>query len=98
MADRFVLFVDMLGFAALVKKHKHLVAALEPSLRSLSTIDLPALASAKRHNPLDEHFIRFHVAINRQLQNHLRDDLACITFSDSTFVGLSSLPDIMGFA
>jgi len=32
------------------------------------------------------------------LQNHLRDDVACITFSDSAFLGLLSLPDVMGFA
>lgn len=43
-------------------------------------------------------FRGFHKAVSSQINEHLRRDSKAIVFSDSVFVTLYRLPDIMGFA
>lgn len=95
MSQRYVLFADMLGFGPLVLANPDSVELLSPRLGRPSKQEQEAM-----HNGdlLVARFRGFHTAVTEQLQDHLRRDIKAIVFSDSVFVSLYNLPDLMGFA
>ncbi|MBI3048393.1 MAG: hypothetical protein HYY76_08765 [Acidobacteria bacterium] len=95
MSQRFVLFADMLGFAPLVMKNAESVHLLSPRLGTPSKEEREAVKAGDR---LVLHFRGFHEAVSDQIKEHLRRDSKAIIFSDSVFLTLYRLPDIMAFA
>jgi hypothetical protein len=85
--DRVVLFVDILGFAALCEQFPIDIEGLtfkdrilSPSLDIISHIQRP-------RNPLSEVFSDFHYSLKWVLQTaSMRHPLTAITFSDSAFI------------
>jgi hypothetical protein len=94
-SDRFVLFADMLGFANLVTDNPDSVRLLSPRLGAASKEEQEA---AKKGDQLIIRSRAFYRAVSEQLQGHLRRDVKAIVFSDSVFVTLYTLRDLMGFA
>jgi hypothetical protein len=95
MSECFVLFADMLGFASLVLENPESVGVLSPRLGSPSKEERTALQAG---DMLVTRFREFHKAVSGQIGEHLRPDSKAIVFSDSVFVALKKLPDLMGFA
>jgi hypothetical protein len=95
MSQRFVLFADMLGFASLVLDNPESVHVLSPRLGAPSKDEKAALDAGDQ---LVARFRGFHAAVSGQINEHLRRDSKAIIFSDSVFVTLYRLPDIVGFA
>jgi hypothetical protein len=95
MSQRFVLFADMLGYANLVLDNPNSVHSLDPRLGAPSKQEKEAIAAGDQLIP---RFRGFHKAVSSQINDHLRRDSKAIIFSDSVFVTLYKLPDIMGFA
>lgn len=89
-----VLFVDLLGFAALTEQHP--IDAL--SLRTSDRLDTIFGAVFKK-NPLTHAFTEFHRVIRGTLQlSQLRHSSTAITFSDSAFVATTQLHEAVGIA
>lgn len=95
MSQRFVLFADMLGFAPLVMQNPDSVHLLSPRLGTPSKEEKQAVNAGDR---LVIHFRGFHEAVSEQIKDHLRRDSNAIIFSDSVFLTLYRLSDIMAFA
>jgi hypothetical protein len=90
-AERFVLFVDMLGFAALTEAYPIDVAMLSARNRPLAAT-LEMIAATPR-NPLTEAFHGFHAAVRWGIdRTNMRRSVTAITFSDSAFIALPSSP------
>jgi hypothetical protein len=94
-SERFVLFADMLGFADLVMNNPDSIRLLSPRLGAASKDEQDAV---KRGDQLIIKTRAFYKAVREQLEGHLRRDVKAIVFSDSVFVTLYTLPDILGFA
>ena len=89
-----VLFVDLLGFAALTEKHELDV----PTLRSSDRFDT-IVGSAFKPNPLTKAFTEFHRTMRWALQlSQLKHSSTAITFSDSAFVATVLLHEVVGIA
>jgi hypothetical protein len=95
MSIRYVLFADLLGFGSLVTDNEASVHVLSPRLGTPSKEEREALAAGDK---LVATFRGFHTAVEEQCKLHVRRDSKAIIFSDSVFLTLYHLPDIMGFA
>ena len=90
--DRIVLFVDMLGFAALTEAYPIDVGMLNAHNRPFSASFETILGAAK--NPLTEAFHGFHFALRWAIDMaNMRRPVTAITFSDSAFIVFTHLID-----
>jgi hypothetical protein len=95
--ERVVLFVDMLGFAALTEHYPIDVAMLNAHNRPFSW-GLDMILSAPS-NPLTEAFHGFHFALRWAIDMaNMRHPVTAITFSDSAFVAFTHLIDAASLA
>ena len=95
--DRVVLFVDMLGFAALTEAYPIDVAMLNAHNRPFSS-SLEMILSASE-NPLTETFHGFHFALRWAIDMaNRRRQVTAITFSDSAFIAFTHLVDAFNLA
>jgi hypothetical protein len=85
----------MLAFGQLVLQNPDSVDLLTPRLGKPSKQEQDAMVNG---DLLVTRFRGFHIAVSEQLQEHLRRDIKAIVFSDSAFVSLYNLPDLLGFA
>jgi hypothetical protein len=85
--DSAVLFVDMLGFAALVLETPDAIGKLRPIFEPITP--LRALAQkimASQDGLLVERFTRFHIGLERRIRHDVHSGITAITFSDSAFI------------
>lgn len=91
-AERIVLFVDMLGFAALTEAYPIDVGMLNAYERP-SSASLEMIFGTPK-NPLTEAFHGFHSALRWAIDMaNMRRPVTAITFSDSAFVAFTHLID-----
>lgn len=89
---RIVLFVDMLGFAALTEAYPIDVGMLNAHNRPFSASFEMVLGTPK--NPLTEAFHGFHFALRWAIDMaNMRRPVTAITFSDSAFIAFTHLID-----
>jgi hypothetical protein len=90
--DRIVLFIDMLGFAALSEAYPIDVGMLNAYNRISSASIEMILGTPK--NPLTEAFHGFHSALRWAIDMaNMRRPVTAITFSDSAFIAFTHLID-----
>lgn len=95
--NRVVLFVDMLGFAALTEAYPIDVAMLNAHNRPFSASLEMILGTPK--NPLTEAFHGFHFALRWAIDMaNMWSPVTAITFSDSAFVAFTHLVDAANLA
>jgi hypothetical protein len=95
--DQFVVFADMLGFAALTEAHPTDVRALLASNRPGSLDFLNMIFRST--NPLTEAFSRFHRQVKWGIMMaEMSYAVTAISFSDSVFFASSSFGAAAGFA
>jgi hypothetical protein len=88
--DPVVLFIDILGFASLVLRFENAISDLEPiTHKSRENYDIGTLAHV---------FTRFHIELDDQIRQHTQFHMDVATFSDSAFVSVPSLANIVGFS
>lgn len=96
--NKFVLFVDVLGFASLTESHPLDINAIKALERTFSE-DFVRGFSCGAYTPLIKAFVGFHQSlkwiIDRELMEH---SLTSITFSDSAFVATSHLHEAANIA
>lgn len=95
--DRVVLFVDLLGFAALTETYPIDVAILNAHSRPFSSGFDTILSTPK--NPLTEAFHGFHFALRWAIDMaNMHRPVTAITFSDSAFIAFEHLIDAASLA
>ena len=95
--NRVVLFVDLLGFAALTEQNPLDLAALKHSQNPFSG-GIDQLLSADR-NPLTRAFTRFHHTMKWAIElAQMSHPLTAITFSDSAFIATIKLSESVSVA
>ena len=95
MPDTFVLFVDILGFAALVEAAPAAVEQLRHELfHSQSTVVSTDQAPAPPDVLLIRRFSAFHLHLQERLTELQGGDVTSIIFSDSAFIQSNSAEDI----
>lgn len=95
--DRVVLFVDMLGFAALTEAYPIDIAMLNAHNRPFSS-GLEMILSTPK-NPLTDAFHGFHFALRWAVDMaNMHRPVTAITFSDSAFVAFAHLVDAANLA
>lgn len=86
--NKVVLFMDLLGFAALTKEnalHRDLIDLIKAA-DTLFSLDLDRILALQR-NPLARTFVTFHRTLKASIDlARMRYPLTAITFSDSAFV------------
>ncbi len=89
--DKIVLFVDVLGFAALIEQHVLDVDSIRRFERPLSFRSFEDIARIQ-DNPLTRTFGGFHRSIRWALETaSMRHSVTAITFSDSAFIATGHL-------
>ena len=97
-ADKIVLFVDVLGFAALIEQHVLDVQSIRRFERPLSFRGFEDIARIQ-DNPLTRTFGGFHRSIRWALEMaNMRHSVTAITFSDSAFIATDHLYQAAGIA
>lgn len=97
--DRLVLFVDMLGFASLLKRSPADVYKLQPVFRALSSMDsLVGSLVTGQQGPLVARFAAFHSELETRIRHYAQSNITAITFSDSAFVSMPNPFHICEFA
>ena len=95
--NRVVLFVDLLGFAALTEGNPLDLEAIKHSQKPLSG-SIDQLLTADR-NPLTRAFTQFHHTMKWAIElAQMKHPLTAITFSDSAFIATTKLSESVGVA
>ena len=96
---KFVVFVDMLGFADLTEQHE-IDYDVFRALDNLNTADFVRVAFEEvGANRLAESYVRFQIALRETVKEAQHSaQLTSISFSDSAFVTFDALRDAMSFA
>lgn len=88
-----VLFVDLLGFAALTEQHAIELDRIKVSARLLSFFDM------RYANPLTQAFLSFHRYLKHTIDfAQMSHPLTAITFSDSAFIATTHLFEAVNMA
>ena len=96
-ANHFVVFADMLGFAALTEAYPIDLRALRTSGRLGSPEFIDNVFGPK--NPLTDAFTRFHLYVKSGIEiAEISHAVTAISFSDSVFFASTSLDAAAGFA
>jgi hypothetical protein len=98
MADTFVLFADMLGFAALVEAAPEAIDSLTPTFAPHEPMTLLYRGTGDTGPPpaelLKRRFAGFHSILEDHVRRFMGDGIASVVFSDSAFIQLDSVSNL----
>jgi class 3 adenylate cyclase len=98
-SETIVVFVDLLGFTALLEKYELEPEVFEELQRPGNVEFLRASLETMEATPLSERFIRFHLLLADAVRiTRLVHDCSVITFSDSAFLATANLSAAIDFA